>query len=99
VKTPILTREQCYEIYDRGREATVDFIVSLLPLLSSIPIMQEKIESLAADVTDLKERNQELESQQNKDSHNSHKPPTSDRVDKRTIKEQLFREWSNRILQ
>ena len=78
MKTPPLTREQCYEIYDRGREATVDFIISLLPLLSSIPTMQEQILILAGDVTHLKERNQELESQQKKDSHNSSKPPSTD---------------------
>ena len=87
MKTQIFTREQCYEIYDSGREATVDFIVSLLPLLSSIPTKQEKIESLAADVIGLKERNQQLESQQDKDSHNSHKPPSSDGL-QRTTKSQ-----------
>lgn len=93
MKTPTLTREQCYEIYDRGREETVDFIVSFLPLMSSIPAMQEKIESLTADVAHLKERNQQLESQKDKDSHNSSKPPSSDGL-QRITKSQ--RQESNR---
>lgn len=78
VKTKTLTRDQCYAIYDRGREETVDFIQSLLPLIHSIPAMQEKIEHLSEKVEKLEARNQELESQKNKDSHNSHKPPSSD---------------------
>ena len=88
VETKTLTREQCYTIYDRGREETVDFIQSLLPLINSIPAMQEQINSISAmqdqivslsdKVEKLEARNQELESQKNKDSHNSHKPPSSD---------------------
>lgn len=87
VNTPTLTREQCYSIYDRGREETVDFIQSLLPLIQSIPAMQEQIEHLTEKVEKLEARKQELESQKDKDSHNSHKPPSSDglkRVTKQT---------------
>ncbi|MEI6424507.1 MAG: IS66 family transposase [Lentisphaerota bacterium] len=88
METPTLTRDQCYAIYDRGREETVDFIQSLLPLINSIPAMQEQIKSISAmqhqivslsdKVEKLEARNKELESQKNKDSHNSHKPPSSD---------------------
>lgn len=90
VKTQTLTREQCYKIYDDGREETVDFILSLL---ACIPVMQGQIESLTADVTRLKERNEQLESQRDKDSHNSDKPPSSDGL-QRTTKSQ--RQKSNR---
>ena len=82
VKTPALTREQCYAIYDRGREETVDFILSLL---TTIPTMQEQIASLTDKVEKLEARNRQLESQIGKDSHNSHKPPGSD-GNKKTIK-------------
>ena len=85
VKTTPLTREQCYSIYDRGREETVDFIQSLLPLINSIPAMQEQIVQLSEKVEKLEARKQELESQKDKDSHNSHKPPSSDGL-KRVIK-------------
>jgi transposase len=95
VKTTPLTREQCYSIYDRGREETVDFIQTLLPLINSIPAMQdlinsipamqEQIVSLSDKVEKLEARKQELESQKDKDSHNSHKPPSSDGL-KRVIK-------------
>lgn len=85
MKTPTLTREQCYEIYDSGREATVDFIMSLLPLIALIPEMQEKIVELSNKVEQLEARNRELESQKKVDSHNSSKPPSSDTF-KRVIK-------------
>lgn len=85
VKTPTLTREQCYELYDSGREATVDFIMSLLPLIALIPEMQEKIGDLSNKVEQLEMRRQELESQKKIDSHNSSKPPSSDGF-KRIIK-------------
>ena len=85
VKTPTLIREQCYEIYNSGREATVDFIMSLLPLIASIPQMQEKIVELSNKVEKLEVRNRELESQKKIDSHNSSKPPSSDGF-KRIIK-------------
>ena len=89
VNTPSLTREQCYAIYDRGREETVDFILSLLTTLASvqekIAMMQEQIVSLTDKIEKLETRNRELESQIGKDSHNSHKPPSSDGL-KRVIK-------------
>ena len=75
VKTPTLTREQCYAIYDRGREETVDFILALLTTIAS---MQEQIASHADKIEKLEARNRQLESQIGKDSHNSHKPPSSD---------------------
>ena len=82
VKTPALTREQCYAIYDRGREETVDFILSLL---TTIATMQEQIASLTDKVEKLEARNRQFESQIGKDSHNSHKPPSSDGL-KRIVK-------------
>lgn len=85
VKTPTLTREQCYELYDSGREATVDFIVSLMPLIALIPEMQSKIIELSDKIEKLETRNRELESQKKVDSHNSSKPPSSDTF-KRVIK-------------
>ena len=78
VKTPALTREQCYAIYDRSREETVD-------LLTTIATMQEQIASLTDKVEKLEARNRQLESQIGKDSHNSHKPPSSDGL-KRVVK-------------
>jgi transposase len=83
VKTPALTREQCYAIYDRGREETVDFILSLHA--SIIASMQERIASHADKIEKLETRNRQLESQIGKDSHNSHKPPSSDGL-KRVVK-------------
>jgi transposase len=82
VKTPTLTREQCYAIYDCGREETVDFILSLLTTIAS---MQEQLASHADKIEKLEARNRQLESQIGKDSHNSHKPPSSDGL-KRVVK-------------
>lgn len=83
VKTPVaLTREQCYAIYDRGREETVDFILSLLTTIAS---MQKQLASHADKIEKLEAHIKQLESQSGKDSHNSHKPPSSDGL-KRVVK-------------
>jgi transposase len=63
-----LSREEILTIYAQGPEAVVDLVEKLL---TSQAELVQQIQTLTARV-------QELETRLNKDSHNSHKPPSSD---------------------
>ena len=64
----MLSREQILAIYEAGPEAVVALVEQLLA----------KQAELVQQVQTLSARVQELEGRLNKDSHNSHKPPSSD---------------------
>ena len=64
----MLNREEILAVYEAGPEAVVALVERLLSEQSE----------LAQQVQTLTRRVQELETRLNKDSHNSHKPPSSD---------------------
>ena len=68
------TQEELRAIYDLGPDATIAFIETLFDQLCS----------LSEEVAALKNRLKTLEDEFAKDSHNSSKPPSSDRMKKRT---------------
>jgi len=70
---PKLTREQLRQLYHSGPEATIAFIEHLFDL----------IEQLSEQVALLEARVKTLEEQLAKNSHNSHKPPSSDGLKKK----------------
>ena len=65
-----LSREEILGIYDRGPEAVIDLVESLYAII----ILQEK------RIAELEERVRSLERQLNKNSRNSSKPPSTDRI-------------------
>jgi transposase len=67
-----LSREEILGIYDRGPEAVIDLVESLYAII----ILQEK------RIAELEERVRSLERQLNKNSRNSSKPPSTDRISK-----------------
>ncbi len=69
-----LTQEELRAIYDLGPDATIAFIETLL----------DQIISLSEQVATLESRVKTLEDESAKDSHNSSKPPSRDRMKKRT---------------
>jgi len=69
-----LTQEELLAIYDLGPEATIAFIETLF----------DHISLLSEQVAALESRVKSLEDELAKDSHNSSKPPSSDRMKKRT---------------
>ncbi len=64
----MLSREEILAVYEAGPEAVVALVERLLTEQSELA---QQVQTLAARV-------QELETRVNKDSHNSHKPPSSD---------------------
>jgi transposase len=64
----MLSREEILAVYEAGPEAVVALVQRLLSEQSELV---QQVRTLAARV-------QELETRVNKDSHNSHKPPSSD---------------------
>ena len=64
----MLSREQILAIYEAGPEAVLTLVEQLLAKQVEL---DQQVEALGARV-------QELENRLNKDSHNSHKPPSSD---------------------
>ena len=64
----MLSREEILAVYQAGPEAVVALVERLLSEQSELA---QQVQTLAARV-------QELETRLNKDSHNSHKPPSSD---------------------
>src|SRR5258706_1117895 len=64
----MLSREEILAVYEAGPEAVVALVERLLREQSQLA---QQVQTLAARV-------QELETRLNKDSHNSHKPPSSD---------------------
>ena len=64
----MLTRDEILAVYDAGPEAVVSLVQSLL----------ERVARAEAQVEVLTQRVAELERRLSRDSHNSHKPPSSD---------------------
>ncbi len=69
-----LKQEELRAIYDLGAEATISFIET----------MYEHLSSLSEQVAALESRLKTLEDELAKDSRNSSKPPSGDRMNKRT---------------
>ena len=69
-----LKQEELRVIYDFGAEATIAFIETIY----------EHLSSLSEQVAALESRLKTLEDELAKDSHNSSKPPSGDRMNKRT---------------
>ena len=72
VTVPLLTREEIHRAYAQGEEA----IVALFQAWSGV--MLALLEQQQETIAELQGRIQALEEQRAKDSHNSHKPPSSD---------------------
>ena len=69
----MLSLEEILAIYVAGSEAVVQLVEALLTTQAEL---RHRIATLTARVT-------ELETRLNKDSHNSHKPPSSDGLGKK----------------
>jgi hypothetical protein len=67
----MMTREEISAVYESGPEAVVVLVQTLLRS------HEQQIAALNARIT-------ELENRLSKDSHNSHKPPSSDGLGKKT---------------
>lgn len=70
----MLSRDEILAVYQAGPEAVVTLVEKLLTAHASL---EEQVARLTARV-------EELEARLNKDSHNSHKPPSSDGLRKKT---------------
>lgn len=71
----MMTRQEAEAIYDAGKETVVHV---LLELSRKVDQLTADFAVLKAENTALRERVQSLEERLAKDSHNSHKPPSSD---------------------
>jgi transposase len=71
----MLTRQEAESIYDAGKETVVRV---LLELSRKVDQLTADFAALKAENAALRQRVQTLEEQVAKDSHNSHKPPSSD---------------------
>ena len=71
----MLSRDEILAVYDAGPEAVVDLVERLLARQTEL---EQQVQTLSAQVQTLTARLQELETRLHKDSHNSHKPPSSD---------------------
>jgi transposase len=71
----MMTRQEAEAIYDAGKETVVRV---LLDLSAKVDQLTADFAVLKAENAALRERVQTLEEQVAKDSHNSHKPPSSD---------------------
>ena len=76
ITVPQLTREEIHTAHAQGEEAVVALIQAWSGAL--LALLEQQQETIAA----LQARTQTLEGQQAKDSHNSHKPPSSDGLKK-----------------
>jgi len=81
-----MTREQILEVYEAGPEAVVTLVQSLL---ARIELLELVAEQTAARV-------EELELRLGRDSHNSHKPPSSDGLSKGKAPKNLRRKSGRR---
>jgi transposase len=66
-----LTREEILAVYEAGPEAVVSLVQTLLARIEQLEVLEQQTATLAARV-------RELELRLSRDSHNSHKPPSSD---------------------
>jgi transposase len=71
----MMTREEAEAIYDAGKETVVRV---LLEMDRRIPALECQVRDMTARLDASERRVRQLEEQAAKDSHNSHKPPSSD---------------------
>ncbi len=74
-----MTRQEAEAIYDAGKETVVRVLLELSRKVDQLTV---DFAALKAENAALRERVQTLEEQVAKDSHNSHKPPSSDGLSK-----------------
>jgi transposase len=78
----MMTRQEAEAIYDAGKETVVRVLLDLSAkvdqLTADFAVLKAENAALRAECQTLRERVQTLEEQVSKDSHNSHKPPSSD---------------------
>jgi transposase len=78
----MMTRQEAEAVYDAGKETVVRVLLELSrkvdQLTSDFAALKAENAALRAECQTLRERVQTLEEQVAKDSHNSHKPPSSD---------------------
>ena len=79
----MLTRDEILAVYAAGPDAMVVWVEQLVDLhqrqvVALTTQLAEGVEAHRLTLTNLKARVEELEVRVNKDSHNSHKPPSSD---------------------
>jgi len=71
----MMTRQEAEAIYDAGKETVVRV---LLDMDRRIHALERQVQDLTARLDASEQRVRQLEEQVAKDSHNSHKPPSSD---------------------
>lgn len=86
-----MDRKHIISIYNSGPDAVIGLVENLLSIIQS---QAAQIQELTKNIDILKERIKLLEDQIAKDSHNSSKPPSSDKLRKKTIRS--LRKCSNR---
>ena len=78
----MMTRQEAEAVYDAGKETVVRVLLELSrkvdQLTTDFAALKAENAALRAECQTLRERVQTLEEQVSKDSHNSHKPPSSD---------------------
>jgi len=78
----MMTRQEAEAIYDAGKETVVRVLLDLSAkvdqLTADFAVLKAENIALRAECQTLRDRVQTLEEQVAKDSHNSHKPPSSD---------------------
>jgi len=75
----MMTRQEAEAIYDAGKETVVRV---LLDMDRRIHALERQVQDLTARLDASEQRVRQLEEQVAKDSHNSHKPPSSDGLSK-----------------
>src|SRR3990172_11790826 len=76
----MLSRDEIRALYEAGPEAMVALVEQLLVTQAAL---EEQVKVLTTEVQTLTAAIQALKAQLNKDSHNSHQPPSSDGPAKR----------------
>jgi len=71
-----MSREEILSVYEQGPEKVIELVEGLL---SIIRLLTDQLQTQEASIGALTERVRQLEDQRAKDSHNSSKPPSSDR--------------------